>query len=102
MKIPLSLFTTSIGLALVVLPSHVKADSSTNNFWQYTLLPESQLTDDCDICGRPTIIARLGGTFELQPLGCDLLSCQYAWAKVSLSAAAGTGMTYFLEGEGIF
>jgi hypothetical protein len=102
MKTPLLFVFATIAVLAAGSPRSLAADPSTNAVWRYTLLPESQLTDDCDICGRPTILARLQGTFDLQLLGCDPLYCQYAWAKVRLSAEAGTGMSYFLEGEGVY
>ena len=41
---------------------------TTNHPWAYLLLDGSTLTDDCPICGRPTIQEPMRGTFQLRLL----------------------------------
>lgn len=69
--------------------------------WDYTLLPGSQLTDDC-YCGRPTITVALQGTFQLRWLGEDPLFARYAVTNISFTASIPGGTTYKVTGHGTF
>jgi hypothetical protein len=102
MNAPRSLRWVAILLLAAVAPLHSAADSPPGTVWQYTLLPESQLTDDCDICGRPTIIAPLRGMFQLRFLDCGPLFCHYGWEQVLLRADSAAGNQYYLEGSGSY
>lgn len=51
--------------------------SSDQGPLRYRLLEGSTLTDDCLICGRPTIILPIRGSFWLCPAGGDPLFSQY-------------------------
>ena len=74
--------------------------ASTN--WTYTLLQDSQLTDDCPICDRFTIVAPLRGKFELQLLEDNPLFSRYAVQNISFTAAAPQGGTYRITGHGTY
>lgn len=91
--------TVLVGLAQ---PRRLAAQTTTNDVWQYTLLPGSQLEDGCDVCGRPTILVPLRGTFQLRPAGCNPLFCTDAWENVSFTGQAGTGAKYVLQGQGAY
>ncbi len=72
----------------------------------YTLLSGSELTDDCPICDRVTIVVPLTGTFRLQFIEQTPLFTRYeiqdiafrADTKPSLYQVTGTG-TYEVGGE---
>src|SRR5436190_16583848 len=72
---------------------------TTNRPWAYQLLHDSDLTDDCPICGRPTILAPMSGSFDLRLLVSNLLSTRYALENISFTA--GTGFrTYVISRNG--
>jgi hypothetical protein len=74
---------------------------TTNHPWAYQLLHDSQLTDDCLICGRPTILAPMSGSFDLRLLDSNPLSARYALENISFLARAGF-RNYIIKGNGTF
>src|SRR5437867_1518855 len=70
---------------------------TTNRPWAYQLLHDSQLSDDCPICGRPTILAPMLGSFDLRLRDSNPLSARYALENISFTAHAGF-RTYMIRG----
>jgi hypothetical protein len=74
---------------------------TTNHPWAYQLLHDSDLSDDCPICARPTILAPMSGSFDLRLLESNSLFTRYALENISFTA--GTGFrTYIIRGNGTF
>src|SRR5205085_12402911 len=69
-----------------------------NRPWAYQLLDGSSLTDDCLICGRPTIEIQMRGAFSLRLLEENVLFSRYALDNISFTA----GSRYMVEGSGTF
>ncbi len=73
--------------------------------WRYRLLPESHLVDDCLICGRPTIIRLIQGSFDLVRVEENPLFARYELRNISFATASGAdysvtgGGTYQFGGE---
>ena len=72
-------FRKRLAFALVVVLGTVSspgpATASTNgSVTAYTLVAGSYLVDDCQICGRPTILLPMRGTFRSPPVE-NLLTC---------------------------
>src|SRR5262245_16317254 len=81
------------------------AQTSTNQTLAYTLLEGSYLIDDCLICGRPTILWPMRGTFNLTLIEENPLFRRYAVRDIKFTtqndppyAVAGQG-TYQIGGE---
>lgn len=58
------------------------------------------LTDDCTLCGRPTILVPLQGTFDLRLIDENPLFAHYAISHVDLVAGWGGEVWYRVRGEG--
>ena len=71
---------------------------TTNRPWAYLLLSDSTLTDECLVCGRPTILEPMRGTFQLRLLEYGPLSTRYALENISFTA--GSSRTYRISGSG--
>jgi len=69
---------------------------------KYSLLPGSQLQDECLICGRPPILVSLRGTFHLRLLQANPLFSTYAVEDLSFDAGSPPGATYKVRGKGIY
>lgn len=83
------------------LPAFAGAESAgQEQTWRYTLLPESTLTDDCNLCGRPTIQLPLRGTFDLRLIDENPLFARYAVSNFDLQAGWGGELQYRVTGEG--
>jgi hypothetical protein len=76
--------------------------AQTNSPQKYTLLSGSELTDDCPICGRPTIIVPMTGTFELHLLGQNPLFARFELLNISFHAGTNPGPEYKVVGSGIY
>ena len=63
MKIGRAIFCSMLAALALAGARRVEAEPFTNAL--YTLLEGITISDDCLICGRPTIIRALRGTFEL-------------------------------------
>ena len=74
---------------------------TTNRPWAYQLLHDSDLTDDCPICGRPTILAPMSGSFDLRLLDSNPLSTRYSLENISFTTHSGF-RTYIIRGSGTF
>ncbi len=77
-------------------------DAQTAKDVTYTLLDGSQLLDDCLICGRPTLIYSLRGTFTLTPLDNNMLFARYRLTNIAFKAGPTADMTYDISGTGVY
>jgi hypothetical protein len=68
----------------------------------YTLLAGSELTDDCPICGRPTIVVPMTGTFRLRFLDQNPLFARYRMEAISFHAGSTNGPNYRVSGSGTY
>lgn len=68
----------------------------------YSLLKGSQLTDDCPVCGRPTIMVPMTGTFRLSVLEDNPLFVRYRVTNVSFTAGSPSGANYTVIGGGTY
>jgi hypothetical protein len=69
---------------------------------KYTLLTGSQLIDDCPICGRPTILAPMTGTFYLHVLDQNPLFTRFELLNIFFHAGTNPGPEYKVIGSGIY
>lgn len=102
MNICFSLLFAAMVLGGVAWPARLQAQAATNDVWHYTLLPGSQLVDDCSLCGRPTIQVPMRGTFALRPVQANPLFTTYAWETIAWAADNGAGLSYKVTGQGTF
>src|SRR5262245_20350670 len=72
-------------LAECLITTVAFAQSSTNQTWAYTLLEGSYLVDDCLICGRPTILRPMRGTFNLALVEANPLFRRYAVRDINFT-----------------
>ncbi|HZJ14092.1 MAG TPA: hypothetical protein VFD27_03535 [Chthoniobacteraceae bacterium] len=70
--------------------------------WNYVLLEGSELTDDCLICGRPTISAPMRGSFRLRLLEVNPLFARYAVEDLKFFAGSAGGLQYRVTGSGTY
>jgi hypothetical protein len=68
----------------------------------YTLLPSSQLTDECLDCGRPQIVLPMRGTFWLRLLQENPLFSTYAVENLAFTAGWSNGPLYKVAGKGTY
>lgn len=94
-----------LALALVLLAGWGRCAGgpgpSAKIVWRYELLEGSELVDDCPICGRPTIIAAIRGSFTLRLLAENPLTATYAVENVNFMAGSAPGFVYEVRGGGI-
>jgi hypothetical protein len=69
---------------------------------QYMLLPGSELTDDCRVCGRPTIMVPMRGTFGLRLVQENPLVSTYAVENLAFTAGWINGPFYNITGKGTY
>jgi len=97
---PRAAFAVTVAVLFGLGLSRGSAQSpTTNRPWVYQLLEDSQLTDDCPVCGRPTILAPMRGRFELRLLDENPLFARYAIEKIQFTARGGD---YRVTGQGTF
>ncbi len=99
-------FVTGILLTGVVIVDieRVEAQSllTTNGNWTYTLLQDSQLTDDCPICDRIPIVVPLRGKFDLRLLEENPLFARYGVENIDFTATGPLGPNYKVTGQGAY
>src|SRR3954470_15472858 len=96
------LTTIALGVALFLALGRTAfaQTPTTNRPWSYLLLNDSTLTDDCPICGRPTVAMPMRGTFQLRLLESSVIASRYALENISFSA--GSSRFYRVTGSGTF
>lgn len=70
--------------------------------WRYQLLPGSQWTDDCLICGRPSLVLPMTGEFRLRLLSKTSLATRYSIENLTCTAGSPPGTVYRLTGKGTY
>lgn len=70
--------------------------------WQYRLLPGAQFIDDCMMCGRPTYMLPMEGTFSLRLVEENPLFSTYAIEGLSFHAGTPPGLYYKISGTGTY
>lgn len=91
------------GMILVAFSAEsCRVAAQTNSPQKYTLLAGSQLTDDCPICGRPTIIVPMTGTFELHLLDQNPLFTRFELLNIFFQAGTKAGPEYKVVGSGTY
>lgn len=78
------------------------AQSTDPNPQQYTLINGSQLVDDCPVCGRPTILVPLTGTFTLTLLDQNPLYTRYELSDIFFQGGSKAGLEYKVTGKGTY
>jgi hypothetical protein len=68
----------------------------------YTLLEGSYFVDDCLVCGRPTILLPMRGTFELVLQQNTAPYTRYAIQNLDFTASAGTSLEKRITGQGTY
>jgi hypothetical protein len=68
----------------------------------YTLISGSELSDDCPICGRPTIVVPMTGTFRLRFLYQNPLVARYRVEAIAFHAGTTNGPEYWISGSGTY
>src|SRR5438552_15187402 len=79
-----------------------QSPAQVTNRVSYTLLEGSYLLDECLICGRPTIIEPLRGTFDLVLVQDTAPYTKYAVQNISFIAGAGSDLERRITGDGIY
>lgn len=91
------LFLTVVIAGMAIIPSY----SSEPQGVSYMLLEGSTLTDDCTICGRPSIIMPMRGTFQLAFREENPLFRTYDVQELVFHAQTGA-TTYKVTGAGTY
>src|SRR5438045_9642210 len=68
----------------------------------YTLTKGSELVDDCPICGRPTILVPMTGSFALRFVDQNPVLTRYELLNISFHAGAAPGREYQVHGAGTY
>ncbi len=76
-------------------------DAVTNRL-SYTLLAGSTFVDDCLICGRPTILQPMRGSFDLVPVQITPPYIKYAVKNIDFVASPGSSLERRITGEGVY
>jgi hypothetical protein len=90
-------------MLLAALPAATcRLVAQTNVPQQYTLVSGSQLIDDCPMCGRPTILAPMAGTFELRLLDQNPLFARFQMLNIFFHAGTNSQPEYKVTGGGTY
>src|SRR5256885_1838106 len=87
-------------LCLLASAPVLHAAGQITNRVTYTLLEGSYFTDDCLICGRPTIQEPLRGTFDLILLQDTPPYSRYAVQNIQFTAGPGPSGQSYITGDG--
>src|SRR4051812_34316708 len=85
-----------VGL-LLFLAARQSQGQVTNSI-RYTLLNPSYVSDECLLCGRPTIQEPLHGTFDLVLVQNTPPYMRYAVENINFTSSAGTGLEKHISG----
>lgn len=89
--------TTASVIATATTTSEVSGSA-----WHYTLLRSAEFVDDCLVCGRPTIILPLQGSFLLRLIEQNPLFATYAVEEIAFVAGTPPGPYYKITGSGTY
>jgi hypothetical protein len=95
-----SCFIVLAGMCVAASQPCVGQNPSSPPPWRYTLLPDSQLVDDC-YCGRPTLSLPLRGTFDLRFLDQSPLFTRYTVTNIDFNTS-WSDRHYHLSGQGLY
>jgi hypothetical protein len=70
--------------------------------WRYELIEGSTLADDCLICGRPTIIHPMRGTFEMHLETIGPLTSTYRLTNIQFRTGPKSAPVHTVTGSGTF
>src|SRR5258705_7636305 len=88
-------------VALISLP-FASAQVPATGPWRYTLIEGSTITDDCPICGRPTIPYPIRGTFDLLLDNAGPFFTTYRLTNIQFSTDAKSAPLYAVSGGGSY
>jgi hypothetical protein len=91
------LFVTLMSLAFAMAQTPAPGSS-----WRYTLVEGSTITDDCPICGRPTIAFPLRGAFDLVLDNVGPLFTTYRLTNIQFYASPKSAPLYTVIGNGTY
>ena len=87
-------------LALAIGTAARPAAAAEETSCRYSLIQGSSLTDDCPICGRPTIILPMHGQFDLRKAAENPLFTTYALENIEFIAGSEGGNRFVMTGSG--
>ncbi|MBI3852660.1 MAG: hypothetical protein HY298_20575 [Verrucomicrobia bacterium] len=93
-------FALLLVLGAASLRGHA-ATPTNSAVWAYTLVEGSYLVDDCPVCGRPTILLPMRGTFSLALVDQNPLFSTYEVRDISFKAG-NSGWQYTVTGCGFY
>lgn len=99
---------SAVLVLLLLSLSGVQAQAGENSLFahpagiRYTLLDGSYFVDDCLICGRPTILQPLAGTFDLLLLRDTPPLAEYEVRNIDFVAGPGFNGEAAISGSGIY
>ncbi len=92
------LFITLLALGWAATVADARASSTS---WHYRLIEGSTWTDDCLICGRPTLLFPLSGEFTLVLLEETPLTTRYEIQDLQFHTGTEPDTDYHLSGSGV-
>lgn len=87
-------------LALFVAFSATAQNFTNPTVLAYRLLEGSTLTDDCPICGRPSLLYPLRGTFTLVQTNVNPISTQYQLRDIDFYTGSRSNAEHRIRGNG--
>jgi len=102
MKHCLTGFLGSLALALSAVAQGPAQSGQASTGIAYALLGGSYLIDDCLVCGRPTVMQTLRGTFYLVPVQITPPYFRYAVRNADFTASPGWAGETHLTGDGTY
>ena len=89
--------------AFLLIPFQNEAKSPTllpNQSWRYTLIDGSAFVNDCEICGRPTFLLPMRGSFDLTFNGSANRYDFYSITNIDFTFTDQNGLTNHVTGGG--
>src|SRR5687767_7296112 len=87
-------------LILVISVSETSAQKASPPGLAYRLLEGSTLVDDCLICGRPSLVFPLRGTFTLVRTNSTPVGAQYALRDIDFYTGVRSNAQRLISGQG--
>jgi len=72
----------------------------TNQVWRYTLINDSAFINDCEICGRPTFLLPMKGSFDFTLLSSANRYDYFAITNIDFSFSDQNGISNHVSGGG--
>ncbi len=84
-----------------IVPSRARTpDLGTNQVWRFTLLTGLAFFEDCEICGGPTFLLPMQGTFDFSFLGTTNWYDYFAITNIDFSFTDQNGTASHISGRG--